>query len=320
MKKIRKAFLSIDLGGTITEMGLFSLNGQIIHKTSFKTPSKEFPEVFFNILNEKIGEILNKNHFQNKNIKALGMGSPGPIDTQKGIMLYSANFPKWKNVDFRSYFKNEYGFSSFFENDVNLVGLGEYELHLKDKYKSIIILTLGTGVGGVYIENGNILRGEQGYGGEFGHIQIVEDGILCGCGSKGCLEAYVSASGIKKRLEHLKKDNIQNREFIVKLEDLSPYSVYKLAKENNEYALEFFKKTGYYLGLGLKTIVNIFNPETIIIGGGMYRSLKFILPETRKYIKNNAFKIMVKGLKIEKLKLSQDSALYGGYLLAKRNI
>ncbi len=320
MKRISKVFLSVDLGGTSTKIGLFTLSGAVLSRSSFDTPSKKIPRYFFELLDREINKLLKNNNLKIKNIKAVGMGSPGPINIEKGIMLYSANFPKWKNVDFKNYFKEHFGISSFFENDVNLVGIGEYEMNLKNKYKSVVLLTLGTGVGGVYIEDGRILHGAHGYGGEFGHIQIVEDGILCGCGSKGCLEAYVSASGIKKRLLLLKKNKTQNKRFISKLNDLSPYSVYQLAKDKNEYALEFLKKTGYYLGLGLKTIINIFNPELIIIGGGMYRSLRFVLPEAKKYIKNNAFTIMIKDLKIKELKLSQNSALYGGYLLAKRNI
>jgi glucokinase len=318
MKK--KYIVCIDLGGNTTKLALMNLNGKILCKDHFLTMSKLGSDRYLKTLEDHIDLLLVSNKIKKKELIGIGMGSPGPIDINKGIMLYSANFPGWKNVNFKLFLENKYEVPAFFENDVNMVGLGEYYLNLQGKYRHIIILTLGTGLGGTYIENGKILHGRNGFAGEFGHIQIVEKGIPCGCGSNGCLEAYISASGIKKRLQKLKANKKTNTEFILRLDDLTPKSVYKLAEEGNGYAISFFRDTGYYLGIGLKTIINIFNPDLILIGGGMFRSLKYILPSTKKYIKENAFFVMVKDLEIKKITFSEKLAFYGAFLLVKNGI
>ena len=313
----KKLYIAVDLGGTGTKCGIFTPSGKLISKSYFYTEPQKGAILYFKKLKNCIDVLLRKEDLKKEYIEGIGMGSPGPLDVRNGIMLYSANFPGWKDVDFRAFFKENYNAPSYFENDVNLVALGEYNLNFKDDYKYVIVLTLGTGLGGAYIEKGHVLHGKQGFAGEFGHIQVVENGIRCGCGSHGCLEAYVSASGIKKRLFKLKKDKKMNKRFIKHLEDMTPKAVYKLAEENNGYAIDFFKETGYQLGKGLKTIVNIFNPDLLAIGGGMSDALKYILPEAKHYLKKNAFKVMVENLDIEEITFSEDSALYGGYLLVK---
>ncbi|MCK4643310.1 ROK family protein [bacterium] len=315
-----KFILSIDLGGNGTKLAIMDNTGSIVKKGRFATEAQLGVDRFFNKLKSKIDNMLKKALITKDDLAAIGMGSPGPLDIKKGIMHHSANFPGWKNVNFKEFFSKAYGLPSYFDNDVNLVAFGEYYRKLRSHYSYVIVLTLGTGLGGAYIEDGKLLHGRDGFAGEFGHIEIMNEGIDCGCGSAGCLEAYVSASGIKKRLELLQADPVKKKEFLSKLKEFTPKEVYKEAVAGNPHAIEFFEQTGHYLGMGLTTITNIFNPEAIFIGGGMYLALKYILPTAREYLRTNGFPEMVKGLRLRRIDLSENSALYGGYLLAKENL
>ncbi len=315
MKK--KYSLVLDLGGTNTVAAMFDREGSMIGKKAMATVPVSGPDDFLRRAGSLILGMLEKKGSSIKDIEGFCMGSPGPLDTKKGIMLYSANFKGWKNVNFKKYFTGLLGTECIFENDVNLAGLGEFERELKGKFNNAVILFIGTGLGGVYIEDSRILRGKSGFACEFGHINIEPNGLPCGCGSKGCLESYVSAYGIGKRLKKLHEHSAKWRFFVDSLPERTPKGLYGKAVKGDKMALEFFRETGLYLGSGLKTLINTFNPDVIALGGGVGKALRFILPSAKEYLKKNVTRAFLDDVKIVRARFLSDAALYGGYLLLK---
>ena len=307
---MRKYLLSIDLGGTNTKIAILNTKLSIVAKTYFLT--KEFSHNKDRLILEitkRSSALINENRLKRVQFLGLGIGVPGPVDFMRGIVHYLPNIPHWQNVPLRDILEKKIHLRVFVDNDVNLMAIAEAGLGAAKNTRNAVCLTLGTGVGGGLILEGRLFRGSNFSAGEIGHIPIHLDGPKCNCGGRGCLERFVGNRIILMQAK--KKLKMKN----ITLEELST-----LAKKGNKIALNIYQNFAKNIGIGLTGVVNLLNPEVIVIGGGPSFAGGFIFRKIKETIDKRAMPIQAKLVRIKKAKLGKDAGLIGAALLVKQNI
>jgi glucokinase len=276
-------YIGIDIGGTNIKGVLTDLNGSIL---SFKKISteKKAPEIENGICS--IVENFKAFNADSANrIKAIGIGAAGSIDKEKGVILTSANIQAWKKYPLVKIIESRTGIKTFLENDANAAVIGELWTGNGKNYKNWVMLTLGTGIGGGVIIDGMVYTGRSGSAMEVGHTTIDYKGKKCVCGNRGCLERYASATAMvetaKSGLKKHPKSSVNKR---IKNEKLTSKMVYEEALKGDTFAKNVLAETSEYLGIGISNLLSIFNPEAVILGGGLSNAYKFILPIVKKTV------------------------------------
>jgi glucokinase len=298
-----KIILAVDLGATNIKIGLLNKNLKILAKKVLPTKRNINQNRLIETLINDLGILIRENHLAKNNILGIGVGVPGPVDFRRGIVHYLTNLPGWKEVALRDIIHSKTGIRTFIDNDVNLMTLAESKLGIAKRKKNIVCLTLGSGVGGGVMVEGSIYRGASFSAGEIGHIPINVNGPKCNCGGSACLERYIGNKYILSRARKIFKKNIS-------LEKLS-----RLAKQGNKQAIKIWQEVGKYLGVALTGIVNFFNPEMIVIGGGVAEAGGVLFDSVRKIIKKRAMPGPRETVEIKKAKLGQDAGLIGAAML-----
>ena len=308
---MEKYIYGIDIGGTTTKIGLFSLEGDLLDKWEIATNKTDNG---IHILKE-IYESINGHQIDLKDVLGYGFGVPGPV--MDGYIIKGINID-WENYNLKTEFiklvKNE---KVFVENDANVAALGETWQGAAKGYINCAMITIGTGVGGGIIVNGEVVVGAHGSGGEIGHIRVVhENGLLCNCGCKGCLETVASATGIRNAFKAiLKSSNIptESKDF----PKISVKKIFDSAIKGDPQCLTIVDKTSYYIAYSCQVLSVITNPDIIIIGGGVSNAGDFLLDKIRTCFKEIAFK-STKNTLIVKAKLGNDAGIYGAASLVAK--
>lgn len=300
------AVLGIDIGGTHIKAGVVDLQGHISDEVSVAVGEEIRTETG---LIRTLKELYNACGTTQK-LSAVGIGVAGVIDAQAGIVTQSPNFPLWDNFALAQKF-SESGVDVpiFIENDANSVALGEVLFGSAKGIRNLIFLTLGTGVGGALILNGELWRGESGMAGEIGHMVIFPHGHPCGCGSFGCLEQYASQVGLRRAA--------MERE--LEIDDASrwindpnlPKFVADLAVSGNEAALECFESMGYALGLALGSLLNVLNVKHIGLGGGVAAAFPLFEVPMRHTMESHSFRAVHSNVKIFTGSLGNSAGILG---------
>lgn len=310
VKKQKKYLVGLEFGGTNIKAALFDNKPKIIHKEFQPTHAKRGVESVLKRVKKTIHNLINKEKILSNHLMGIGIASPGPLDTKKGIVFNSPNLPGWEKVPLKRVIEREFNVPVILENDTNAIALGEYWMGSGKGVNHLICLTLGTGVGGGIILNGQILHGRDDLGGEIGHMIIEKDGLECNCGNRGCLEAFVSATGIVKRtIQALNKG--RESSLLKKRNRLTSELIFNEAKKGDRLSLEIVNETAEYLGIGLANLVNILNPEIIILGGGVSHSGEILFKPTLKELKKRAFHRGVEHLKVLPPKLGNSAGILG---------
>ena len=291
-------YLGIDWGGTFIKIGLVKRR-KIVKKIVFSSQKLLKKEVFL----KELDGLKKRISF---NFKAVGIGAPGIVDIEKGFIYYLPNVKGWENFPLKEKLEEIFKLPVFVDNDANLFGLGELKAGAAKGKKRVIFLTLGTGVGSSVGWNGEILKGKISAF-ELGHVPITLKGSKCSCGSSGCIESFIGARFIQKRYYCLKKERLEVKE------------IYLRAKNNEKEALLVWQDFGYYLGRFLSGMINIFNPEMVVLGGGVSGAFSVFKKPLLATIKRYTMWPNLKGLKIKKAKL-KDSAVIGASILAEENL
>ena len=309
--------IGLDLGGTNIRAAAITKEGNILHRVKIPTGVPLGRErVIANIL-KVIDEI--KKELKGIKLSVVGMGIPGIIFFNKGIVAQSPNFPDWIDFNLRERLSKNLALPFYIDNDANLAAAGEGWLGAGKKFNSFCMLTLGTGVGGGIVLNKNIWRGEYGMAGELGHITIYPDGHPCNCGNRGCLEQYASATGIvRMAMEGKEKFGVWSSEFGEK--DITADMVYQLAKKGNKDALEIFQKMGRILGIGIADLINILNIELFVLGGGVANAWDYFIPSTIDEVRKRAYRITGEGVKVVKAELGDDAGIFGAVYMAMNEL
>ncbi|MEO0100948.1 MAG: ROK family protein, partial [candidate division WOR-3 bacterium] len=277
--------------GTNTKIGLVA-KGKIEKRRVI--PTEKEPKSAILSLVSAIREIASQ-----EEIATVGIGCAGLIDHKKGIVRTPPNLPKWHNLPLKRELEKRLKIPVFVGNDVNACALGEYYYGLGKGKRNIFVLTIGTGVGGGIISDGELILGENFAAGEFGHTSIFPEGKRCQCGNRGCLEAYIGEKGIR----------MMARKVIGK--DLSPQEISIRAKEGEKKSLKIIEMVGYYLGLGLVNVIHLFDPEIIIIGGGISGFGRNLLKATRKTVARRIMRLPKRKLLIKISKLGSAAGILG---------
>ncbi len=306
-------YIGIDLGGTNIKAGLVDKEGKIITNLSFPTESsKGWAHVFSNI--EKVIKKL----LESDGVKGIGVGIPGPVDSKSGIIREMPAIPGAKNIPIVKELDKIFPLPVFVDNDANNFTRGEFIFGVAKGKKNVIGITLGTGIGGGILINGELYTGSSNYAGEVGHIVIVPSGIQCNCGKFGCWEAYGSATAVIKKALSYKKRNIDTK--LKELPEIEAKDVFDLAKQGDIFCESIVNETSYYIGLGIASLVNTLNPEMIVIGGGMSLAGDYLLDKIRKIALENILPPLREGLEIEFSKFGTTAGIMGAAALAKMNL
>ena len=315
MKK--KVSIGIDIGGTNTVYGILDREGKFLAQGQISTKDHQEIEVYLAALNEKIRLSLRK---LNNRIVVEGIGIGAPMgNINKGTIEYSADLP-WKGViPLADLFKNFTDLPVTVTNDANAAAIGEMIYGGAKGMKNFVVITLGTGLGSGFVVNGELVYGHDGFAGELGHTTIRpgESNRQCGCGRKGCLETYVSASGIKRTLFKLMGDMIDDSPLKgISFNDLTASMISDAAKEGDKIATRAFEHTGKMLGFKLADVVAHTNPEAIFLFGGLALAKDLIFEPTRRYMEENLLSIHKGKVKLLPSKLnSQNAAVLGASAL-----
>ncbi len=307
--------IGVDLGGTNTRTALLSKDGVILdrHKVSTNAASG-WRQVVARIV-ENIAQHQKIAIGKGLKVAAAGVGAPGVIQMDRGIVVKSPNFPDWNNLPLKEELEKALHIPVFIENDANAAAIGEQWLGAGRGINSMVLLTLGTGVGGGIILNNRIWQGADGMAGEIGHMTLIPDGRLCRCGNTGCLEMYASARGI-----------VQSYREAVKLsgtaafEEFTSEQIYKAAMDGEPIARKVMKDMGRILGIGIANLINIFNPQMIVLGGGVKDAWQLFIDSTREEVMRRAFKVSAERTRIVPSILGDDAGMIGAAAFAMQKI
>lgn len=288
-----KEVIGVDLGGTAIKLGRFLANGTCVESLTIPTPQPATPEAVMSTIELGVKEL---NH--QKKAVALGIGTPGPTDAEGRVALVAINLSGWHNVPLAQTLEEKTGLKTSIANDANCAGLGEAWLGAGKNYQNLILLTLGTGVGGAIILNGKLFTGHLGSAAELGLITLNPEGPPCNSGNQGSLEQYVSATAIYRDTNK------------------TPAELGQLAENNDVSALTFWQNYGKKLGSGLTSLIYVLTPEAIIIGGGVSASSKYFLPSVEAEIEKRVLPTSRVGLKLMVAQLGNQAGIVGAAKLA----
>lgn len=302
-----KYIFAVDLGGTTVKMGLFNESGEVLEKWEIVTVKDNNGAQILPDIAESIKKKSAEKNLSNEDVLGVGIGAPGPIDS-KGNIFGAPNLG-WGNFNVSDTFSSLTGYKVKTGNDANVAALGEMWMGGGKGYNSIVMVTLGTGVGGGVIVDGKIVAGAKGAGGEIGHILIDEtETETCGCGKKGCLEQYGSATGVVRLANRrLAKDD---KASILRGKEVDCKAVWDAVKEGDEVAIEIADEFGKILGKGLGMIACVVNPEAFVIGGGVSKAGNIILDYIVDNFKNTTFR-GCKETDFRLATLGNDAGIYG---------
>lgn len=311
--------VGVDIGGTKIFAGVIDRNGKIYGTAKTKTRLAEGFENSFERIKACVYEAIQAANMTLDDIFAIGVGAPGPLDLVNGVVIDTPNL-RWKNVPLRDAFKNEFKVPVKVDNDVNAGVLGEFLFGVGKGVEDLIGLFIGTGIGGGIIINGKLLHGFNQNAGELGHVMLNPKGPRCNCGVKGHLEAYSSKTGIenaiRRGLAKGKKSVLADK--ITKAKE--PIRSSQLAEAyfgNDRLVVKAIDRSAKYLGYAISSFLNIFNPEMVILGGGLVETLgEGYVTEISEVAMRNAFPIASKDVRIVSAALGDHSVILGASHLA----
>jgi len=314
---VDRMVIGVDLGGTNTRTALVGRDGDVLDKQSEETRAAEGHEKVIAKLIRNIERQRANAGRHGREVSAVGVGAPGVIHEQTGVVVKSPNFPDWNNLPLKKTLEGSLNLPVFIENDANAAALGEQWRGAAKDIRSMIFLTLGTGVGGGIVLDGKIWHGADGMAGEVGHMTIVPHGRTCGCGNTGCLEMYASSRGIVMTFREIAVDQRLGTDG---RQDISSAQVYQAAREGDTKARRAMQEMGRSLGIGIANLINIFNPEMVVIGGRVKEAWDLFIDATREEIRKRAFEYPAERTKIVPSVLGDDAGMVGAAAVAFQKI
>ncbi|KRE32773.1 ROK family protein [Paenibacillus sp. Soil724D2] len=309
-----KYVIGIDLGGTNIKSAIFNTEFQKIHERSDPTEAAKGPGHVLNKIKEIVQEMMSSEGINQTSIKCMGMGIPGLLDPDEGLSIFSPNFPDWENIHVVNQMKNNFDFPVFIDNDVRVNMYGEWLFGAGIGYKNLVLITLGTGLGSGIVNDGKVFYGTTSSAGEIGHMNMYREGRPCRCGSSGCLGRYASAIGMVKTFTDKLEEGRSSTVLQWVGDDRTAITAQMISEAydlGDSLAIEVMHETGKILGFGLSNVINLLNPEVIIVGGGMSAAGDRLLNSVRDTARNHALKLSSHACKIEQAKLGGQAGMIG---------
>ena len=290
---IGEEVIGVDLGGTAIKMGRFDAQGNCLRSLTLPTPQPAYPQAVLEAIVKAIAQL----DPDCKSV-AIGVGTPGPADAAGRVARIAINLEGWRDIPLADWLEAETGRPTIIANDANCAGMGEYWLGAGKPFRNLIMLTLGTGVGGAVILDGNLFVGHDGTAGELGLITLNPEGAECNSGNQGSLEQYVSVRAIRR------------------YSGLEPHELGEKAKSGEREAIAFWQNYGRDLGIGIASLLYVLAPEAVIIGGGVSTSAEFFFPSLQAEIERRVLPSSRSGLQLRRAELGNQAGMVGAAKLA----
>ncbi len=306
--------IGVDIGGTSVKLGLVSPRGTVVFRRHFLTHQMPSRTGFLNVLTSHVQGIIKEARKKGLAVGGVGIGAPGPVDVARGFVYFFPNIPGWNNTPLRALLENKLKLPVQVDNDANAMTLGEFRFGAGKGVTDLIALTLGTGIGGGLVIAGKLFHGPRFSAAEIGHLVINENGPLCSCGNHGCVETYVGSGHfveeVRRRLKNGEKSILSGWAKRDK-SGITPLGVAQAAKQGDRFSKRVWREAGEHLGTALVGLVNILNPQKIILGGGLAQNGEILFKPVVQTIMKKAFPIAARSVKVVPAKLGVDAGLIG---------
>ena len=312
--------IGIDVGGTNVKIALVDGEGKIIYSNSVPTYAQMGYEYTVNNIKQAIRDLMKETNTDAKEIEGIGFDFPGQVDYKTGVVKLAPNIPGWINVPIAQMIEEEFNNPTRIDNDVRCAALGELKFGAGKGCENFVCITVGTGIGSGLVINGQLVRGAANAAGEIGHIKLqMNGGPICGCGDTGCLEAFASGPSIVAMAQEYLKGgkSTKFREMAGADGEITPYIVAKAAEAGDPVAKRIFEIVGTYIGMGLVSVINLLNPEKVIIGGGVAAAGDLLLDPIRKTIKERAMVVAGNSVEIVPAELGNSAGVIGASMLVE---
>lgn len=313
---VKKYKIGVDVGGTNVKIALVDKKGSIVYSNTVPTRAEMGYEYTISNIKQAIYDLMKETKTNKDVIEGIGFGFPGQIDCDNGIVRIAPNIPGWVNVPIASIIQEEFGIATRVDNDVRCAALGELNFGAGKGCQNLICITVGTGIGSGLIINGKLVRGSNNAAGEIGHIKLqMHDGPICGCGDTGCLEAFASGPSIVAMAEEYILGGKSTKYRELANPDITPYIVAEAAKQGDKVAKKIYDIIGEYIGIGMASVVNLLNPEKIVIGGGVADAGDLLFDPIIRTIKDRAMPIQGEAVQVVPAELGNSAGVIGASLL-----
>jgi glucokinase len=301
--------VGIDLGGTNLKVGLVSPEGKLLAERRAPTDVPQGAKHVAGVMVRLARELLAEGGLTAKDVLAAGIGSPGPLDTRTGCIVKTPNLVGWDGAPLAAMVSEGLGVKTFLEGDANAACWGEHWVGAGRGVDDMVMITLGTGVGGAVILNGQLLRGPDDTGGHIGHVTVEPGGYQCACGVKGCLEAYASAPNTVRRFREAVRRG--EKSSLAATEDLTAQDLHRAAAAGDALARRTIELTGWYLGIVLGALANVLNPELCCVSGGMINAGEMLFRPMRESMRGHCFELPGRRLRVVPAELGEPAGIIG---------
>ena len=319
----KQVYVGVDLGGTKILAGVFTPQLKLIASAKSSTKAERGPKAVIERIARVIRDAIDEADLDLKQVKAVGIGAPGSIDSEEGRVIFSPNMTGWENIALKKELEKHLEVPTYVENDCNVCTLGVHVAELGGKPRHLVGIFLGTGIGGGLILDGRLYGGFNRTAGEIGHMVLEVGGPKCGCGNKGCFEALASRSAIFRRLQNSVKDGektVLTDMLGDGLEDLRSGDLRKALKKGDKLVEKVIEDAAEYTGIAVGNVINLINPEYVVLGGGVIDALEdemmAIIVETAK---DYAMQGTTKGVEIVASRLGDHAGITGAAVLARES-
>ncbi|MGX7151093.1 ROK family glucokinase [Enterococcus ureasiticus] len=314
-----KKLIGIDLGGTTIKFAILTTDGDVQQKWSIETNILDEGRHIVPDIIESINHRISLYEMKHEDFIGIGMGTPGSVDIKKGTVVgaYNLNWTKKQNV--KAQIEEATGIPFVLDNDANVAALGERWKGAGENNPDVVFITLGTGVGGGIIADGNLLHGINGCAGEIGHVTVDPGGFECTCGKRGCLETVSSATGVVRVARHMSEEyagDSQLKQAIDDGQDVSSKDVFDYAKTDDPFALMVVDRVCYFLGLAIGNVGNTLNPSSVVIGGGVSAAGEFLRSRVQTYFEEFTFPEVRNSTQVKLAELGNEAGVIGAASLA----
>jgi glucokinase len=311
--------LGVDLGGTKILTAVVNSQGKMLSRDHSITPAQKGHKAVIQSILESVHRALGRADVAISDLIVIGVGAPGLLNPETGILFTSPNLPGWRDVPLRDIIQEKLGKKTFLINDANAAALGEFYFGAARGARNFIYITISTGIGGGIVIDGKIYSGAIGAAGEVGHMIVDDDGPICNCGNRGCWETLASGTALAREARHRIEEGV--RTSILEyadgdVEKVTAQVIHSAARHGDSLAKELIGRTGYYVGVGLANLVNIFNPELIVIGGGLSSIGDMLLKPAFKTAGERAYKEAFQAVRFASAELGRNSGVLGAAAFA----
>lgn len=307
----KKYVIGVDLGGTKIYTALVDLEGNIIKEKTVETLAHEGEQAVMGRIIDTINYVIDGN--DKDLIRAIGIGSPGPLDVKNGVIIETANLP-FKNFEIVKTIKEEYELPTYLDNDANVATLGEFMFGAGKGTENMVFITASTGIGGGAVLNGKLFRGATGNALEVGHMTVSTEGPRCGCGNLGCAEALGSGTAIGRRAKEAVSTNVKTS--LKNYDNVTSKEVFKEAANGDRVAKNILNTSLTYLGIAVANTITNFDPEKVVVGGGVVNGGDIVIDTIRNVVEERCMAAFVENCKIEKAVLGGKAGVLGAAALA----